>query len=530
MNDIDIDRVLRDYYKSIAPADSTRATTLVAAAIRARRERSAARDTSVHPRTYLAVAAALIVAIVAGACFAVWRAGSGGGAPVAAPGTATITASGVEPSTNAIEPVASAGAGQSPTARPSPTLRAATKWTPSGGFSPTGSMDGQYDTATLLLDGRVLMTGDHAKQMIGNLGVNVWTASAELYDAATGTFAPTGSMVQARGDGTATRLQDGRVLLAGGVNYSSNAGQLVTSEYAAAELFDPNTGRFSPTGSMDSAREGQTATLLGDGEVLIAGGSDLSGSLSTAELYDSKTGTFRSTGDMTTPRKWAKATLLSDGRVLVAGGFSGSIPVASAELYDPTAGTFSPTGSMTTLRMPDSYTATLLQDGRVLIVGGQSYGTATLATSELYDPTTGTFRPTGSMATARGAHTATLLYDGRVLIEGGVSSPGVGYVQPKFAAVEVEAAPLPGRFAMVSLDLGGPRAVSTGGPSIVGATGPSAWLTSAELYDPSTGRFSPTGAMGTARADATATMLLDGRVLVAGGDSAVGASAELYQP
>jgi len=176
---------------------------------------------------------------------------------------------------------------------------------------------------------------------------------------------------------------------------------------------------------MDSAREGQTATLLGDGEVLIAGGSDLSGSLSTAELYDSKTGTFRSTGDMTTPRKWAKATLLSDGRVLVAGGFSGSIPVASAELYDPTAGTFSPTGSMTTLRMPDSYTATLLQDGRVLIVGGQSYGTATLATSELYDPTTGTFRPTGSMATARGAHTATLLYDGRVLIEGGVSSPGV---------------------------------------------------------------------------------------------------------
>ena len=361
-------------------------------------------------------------------------------------------------------------------------------------------------------------------------------------------------MVQARGDGTATRLQDGRVLLAGGVNYSSNAGQLVTSEYAAAELFDPNTGRFSPTGSMDSAREGQTATLLGDGEVLIAGGSDLSGSLSTAELYDSKTGTFRSTGDMTTPRKWAKATLLSDGRVLVAGGFSGSIPVASAELYDPTAGTFSPTGSMTTLRMPDSYTATLLQDGRVLIVGGQSYGTATLATSELYDPTTSTWSATNSLAGARSHHVDVIRNacihlngeqplladlkgrgnwfpdDGRVLIEGGVSSPGVGYVQPKFAAVEVEAAPLPGRFAMVSLDLGGPRAVSTGGPSIVGATGPSAWLTSAELYDPSTGRFSPTGAMGTARADATATMLLDGRVLVAGGDSAVGASAELYQP
>ena len=393
-------------------------------------------------------------------------------------------------------------------------------------------MDGQYDTATLLLDGRVLMTGDHAEQVIGNLGVNVWTASAELYDPATDTFAPTGSMIQARGDGTATRLQDGRVLLAGGVNYSSNAGQVVTSKYAAAELFDPSTGRFSPTGSMDSEREGQTATLLGDGEILIAGGSDLSGSLSTAELYDPKTGTFRSTGEMTTPRQGATATLLADGRVLIVGGYVGGYGsttwLSSAEVYDPGTGQFRPTGSMTTLRMPASYTATLLQDGRVLVVGGQSDGTATLATAELYDPKTGTFSRTGSMATARGAHTAALLDDGRVLIAGGVNTPGVGYVQPRLVANEAEAAPLPRRFAMVSL--GGPRAAATGGPGIVGATGPSTWLTSAELYDPSTGKFSPTGAMGTERAEATATTLPDGRVLIAGGDSAGGLSAELYQP
>ncbi len=193
---------------------------------------------------------------------------------------------------------------------------------------------------------------------------------------------------------------------------------------------------------------------------------------------------WSATGSMTTGRVYHTATLLADGKVLVVGGEGVSLEVSdSAELYDPSSGTWSATGSMTTAR--DLHTATLLADGKVLVAGGRG-ASDLLASAELYDPNTGTWSATGSMTTARYGHTATLLADGKVLV-----------------------------------------AVGAGGGS-----GASGWLDSAELYDPSSGTWSATGSMTTARYVHTATLLTDGKVLVAGGivsDEAL-SSAELYDP
>ena len=318
----------------------------------------------------------------------------------------------------------------------------------------------ELHTATLLADGRVLIAGGWDAR------IPAFAFSAELYDPKTGTFSPTGAMTAARCGHTATLLSDGRVLIAGG-RYL--AGRTSWLSVASAELYDPKTGTFSPTGSMATAREMHTATLLSDGRVLIAGGLGNSNDLITAELYDPATGTFSPTGSMPSERIDPAATLLSNGRVLFVGGDT------PASLYDPATGTFGPTASVaTTGRIR---TATPLADGRVLVVGGDT-------SAELYDPKTGKFSPTGSMAIGHLQHTATLLADGRVLVVGSVAS--------------------------------------------------------AEIYDPKTGKFSATGSMATVRQLHTATLLSDGRVLVAGGDNGVSesgsvlpsslASVELYDP
>jgi hypothetical protein len=220
--------------------------------------------------------------------------------------------------------------------------------------------------------------------------------------------------------------------------------------------------------------------------VLMAGGADGTGNILTnAEVYDPVAGTFTLTGSMTVARAVHTATLLSSGQVLIAGGADvNGNALASAELYDPTTGTFSATGSMTAAR--DEHTATLLSRGEVLIAGGRYYGSdgdlMSLASSELYDPVAGTFIATGTMATEREGHTATLLPNekglvGKVLIAGGDDGPSV--------------------------------------------------VESAELWNPGAGTFIATGHMTAARLNHTATLLSNGKVLIAGGDE-IG-SAELYE-
>jgi hypothetical protein len=363
-----------------------------------------------------------------------------------------------------------------------------------GTFTSTGSLNEAraQGSATLLKDGRVLVVG------VSDATDLATAPSAQLYDPATGKFTLTGSphlggLVPI----VSVLLQSGRVLAIGCDPSYGSSGSCASS---LAEVYDPATGLFGAVGPITGSCVLCIATRLNDGRVLVADVTDPNGNLVPSLLFDPSTNTFAATGSMTTVRVSPTATLLSDGRVLIAGGLdSTSASLASAELFDPKTGTFSPTGSMTTTRA--SQTATLLSDGRVLIVGGTTSGDISarkiLASAELYDPKTGTFSPTGSMTTGRGGQTATLLSDGRVLIAGGSD------------------------FRVIAEGSASPGYVLSGNV-----------LASAELYDRKTGTFSPTGSMTTARVGQTATLLSDGRVLIAGGTgtSDTLSSAELYQP
>jgi hypothetical protein len=414
-----------------------------------------------RPPTLLRLLAAVAVGLLVAGC-------AGSRTPTPAP-TATRAAA-VTPS------AATFGATLASTAAPSATPAKAPTATPTGAMTHGRSTH----TATPLAGGRVLVAGGYFDALPITL--------ADLYDPQTGTFSATGAMATARGFGTATRLSDGRVLFAGGDPGKWNfAGSLI----ASAELYDPATGTFSPTGLMTTARNLHTATLLLDGRVLITGGSDTFGhAVATAELYDPATGRFSPTGSTAAARGFQTASLLLDGRVLIVGGNDqgwGAGFLASAEIYNPRTGKFTATGPMTTERA--SHTATVLPDGRVLIAGGaSSNGPESLASAEIYNPKTGKFFPTrGPMAAARTFHAATLLADGRVLVTGGTAD---GWVY----------------------------------------SGP--FQASAEIYDPQTGTFSPTGPMTDERVSQTATLLPDGHVLIAGGYDGIAdvTTAELYDP
>src|SRR5712692_8016164 len=250
-------------------------------------------------------------------------------------------------------------------------------------------------------------------------GFMVAAGPAQATNGTPGTWSSTGSMSTARLFHTATLLPNGEVLVAGGF---TTAG-LSSAELASAELYNPTTGDWSSTGTMSSARDIPTATLLPDGEVLVAGGFNrIDGVLASAELYNPATGSWSSTGSMSIPRWLNTATLLPDGEVLVAGGQNSTGDLSSAEIYNPATGTWSGTGSMSAQRV--SHTATLLTNGEVLVAGGLTF-TGFSTSAELYNRGAGAWSGTGSMNTGRGSHTATLLPDGEVLVAGGQLS-GIG--------------------------------------------------------------------------------------------------------
>jgi N-acetylneuraminic acid mutarotase len=235
-----------------------------------------------------------------------------------------------------------------------------------------------WHTATLLQNDKVLV--------VGGADENLPLKSAELYDPATGAWSVTGSLTAARYGHTATPLENGKVLIAGG----SDDGDLA-SALASAELYDPATGTWGVTAHLKATRVLHTATLLEGGKVLVAGGYNWPPvSLSGAELYDPETGTWSVTGSLSR-RSVHTATLLPSGTVLVAGGYDWNrrSSLNSTELYHPAIGVWDRTTNFNTPR--DGHTATLLTNGKVLVAGGLLVaggpsGTI-LNSAELYDPT-----------------------------------------------------------------------------------------------------------------------------------------------
>jgi hypothetical protein len=273
------------------------------------------------------------------------------------------------------------------------------------------------------------------------------------------------------------------VLVAGGYNNAT---------LASAELYDPAKKLWTTIKNMFAPRRDHTAILLATGQVQLIGGGEVH-DLDSVESYTPSTGDWTLfPGVLTTPRSYHTSTLLNNpaniavngGKelVLVVGGGIGS----TSDLYDPSNLAASAVAVADTSPRY-SQTATLLNDGKVLVAGGFDYATSTtLATAVLYDASGRVMSPTGSLATARYSHTATLLNDGsgRVLVAGGTDPKGQA-------------------------------------------------LATAELFDPSTGQWSPTnGSLAFARSGHIATLMPDGKVLVMGGEvnGAVLSSAELYDP
>lgn len=333
---------------------------------------------------------------------------------------------------------------------------------------------------------------------------------------AAGTLVATGDMSAIRFDHAAALLPSGRVLIVGGIERN---GVMQSS----AEVFDPGTARFTPTGNLQAQHGwGVTATLLRSGKVLIAGGSgDCASPCYTrlAELYDSNTNAFTRTGAMTVPRAESRAVLLPGGDVLFVGGVESG--ATTAELYHPASSTFSATGAT---HIRDVVQVVLLKTGYVLVMGASD--------ADLYDPSTGRFTRTGGLNVPRTKFGAALLPDGRVLIAGGQAGGPWGVrVSSTESYNPVSGKFTPGpelnvkRFKLSKAVV----ALKNGDVLIAGGAD------QPELYDPATNSFLEVrGAKLDGFCFSTATVLNDGRVLLAGGYAMPGNAgvnhAWLYQP
>jgi formylglycine-generating enzyme required for sulfatase activity len=310
-----------------------------------------------------------------------------------------------------------------------------------------------------------------------------------------------------------------------GSSYRSSGGP-PNGEYAAegfrvasvAEPVGPVCSGFIAGNNMNYTRTQHTATKLNDGTVLITGGCSPThvNALNSAEIYNPQDGTFSLVGNMTVRRSFHTATLLSDGRVLICGGWEGSNQVDTAEIYNPVSKTFQLVGQcMHSVR--ESHRAVRLKDGRVFISGGVCGYTDVTGSCDLFDPNDNSFTEVGPLHYPRGAHVSVLLDNGNVLIAGGAAEgifreigeiyqPGLGLRETgvmNFPRVWMQGDVLPDRRVLLS---GG------NGPN------PNDPFNIVEIYDPQTEVFTLTENLLEPRSAHRSAALPGGKILITGGD------------
>lgn len=324
-----------------------------------------------------------------------------------------------------------------------------------------------------------------------------------------GTVTPGPALSVPRAAHTATLLQSGKVLIAGGCTVDSCE---LDADGATTELYDPAENRFERGPRMTRPRVSQTASRLPNGDVLLAGGWDGDRPTATAELYDASAGRFLATGSMRAARGGAVAAPLPGGRVLIVGGTAGGGLLRTAEIYDPRTRSFSSAGSMSTAR--GGHSAARLAGGKVLVTGGADGNGRVLRSAELFDPRTGRFTRAGRMQTPRHKHALVALPGGGAVVIGGSNERDF---RGRYASAEVFAPRIRrfshvGRMATTRFKLDG-TAVLVQPRSVIVAGGGE----TVETYDPLKRRFGRLGSTGARLSFATATLLADGRVLFAGG-------------
>ena len=446
-------------------------------------------------------------------------------------------------------------------------------WTPATGAMLTARRD---HTATALTTvGEVLVTG-------GTNSNGTSLATVELYYPASNTsWSAMASMSTPRHWHSATRLQDGRVLVVGGTN--DPAGNQVGPWLNSAEIYNRTTNTWTTVASMASVRSAHTATLLANGKVLVVGGTNgTSTSLGTGELYDPASNTWTTINGFGS-RSAHTATLLADGRVLVVGGCGNPCPLADAVIYNPTTGATTTAASLPGGSERFRHTASLMPNGQVVVTGG--YGaTPQLRDTVVYDPSTNTWTTVNPMAYSRESHSAVLLPNGKFMVAGGYANVngtigatntielienanlswgaggGLAQARGSFTATllpngkvlavgghtsaaratsagSVESYDPNGNFWMAGPDLTTQRGahtanlLTTGKLLVAGGVTGSNYLNSTELYDLTLNTWSNGPAMTTSRAFHTSTMMQSGDVVVVGGETTGGAptaSTERY--